>query len=291
MTSSGTSVALIGTGLLGEAIGRRLLEQGVKLHVWNRTPSRCQSLLDAGAHHLETLASAKQASDVIITVLRDGPTTARSIAALGDLTGQSIIPMGTMGIVEIRRLAEQTNKQGGQLLESPVLGSSPQALAGTLLLMAGGEPSLFERHQPLLRYLSERPRLVGPVGSGAACKLGLNQLIASLTHAFSLSLRLIQQAEVPVETFMDILRPSALYAPTFDKKLKRMLDADYDDPNFSTSLLRKDVLLFLEEALAADLHAEGLSSLATLLGKAEGSALDALDYCALHELTASDNSQ
>ena len=291
MISSGTSVALIGTGLLGEAIGRRLLEQGVTLHVWNRTPSRCQSLLDAGAHHLETLASAKQASDVIITVLRDGPTTARSIAALGDLTGQSIIPMGTMGIVEIRRLAEQTNKQGGQLLESPVLGSRPQALAGTLLLMAGGEPSLFERHQPLLRYLSERPRLVGPVGSGAACKLGLNQLIASLTHAFSLSLRLIQQAEVPVETFMDILRPSALYAPTFDKKLKRMLDADYDDPNFSTSLLRKDVLLFLEEALAADLHAEGLSSLATLLGKAEGSALDALDYCALHELTASDNSQ
>ena len=291
MTSPHASVALIGTGLLGEAIGLRLLQQGITLHVWNRTPSRCRSLLDAGAQLVEDLASVPQTSDVIITVLRDGPTTASSVAALGDLAHHCLIPMGTMGIVEIRQLAEQTKQQGGQLLESPVLGSRPQAFAGTLLLMAGGEPSLFERHQPLLRHLSERPQLVGPVGSGAACKLGLNQLIASLTHAFSLSLRLIQQADVPVETFMDILRPSALYAPTFDKKLERMLDSHYDNPNFSTALLRKDLLLFLEEATAAELNPEGLSGLASLLRKAEGSALDGLDYSALHELTGSENSQ
>lgn len=90
---------------------------------------------------------------------------------------------------------------------------------------------------------------------------------------------------------MDILRPSALYAPTFDKKLERMLDSHYDNPNFSTALLRKDLLLFLEEATAAELNPEGLSGLATLLLKAEGSALDGLDYCALHELTGSENSQ
>ena len=95
----------------------------------------------------------------------------------------------------------------------------------------------------------------------------------------------MQQAGVPVETFMAILRPSALYAPTFDKKLQRMLDGHYADPNFSTALLRKDLRLFLEEATAAGLQSSGLNGLDALLQEAEGGALDALDYCALHELT------
>ena len=195
------------------------------------------------------------------------------------------MPMGTMGITEIRRLAQQVHNQNGTCLEAPVLGSKPQAANGSLLVMAGGTKELFDQQRPLLDHLSHQPMLVGAIGSGAATKLALNQLIASLTHAFSLSLRLVQQAGVPVETFMAILRPSALYAPTFDKKLQRMLDGHYSDPNFSTALLRKDLRLFLEEATAAGLQSQGLQGLDTLLEQASGEELDALDYCALHELT------
>ena len=84
---------------------------------------------------------------------------------------------------------------------------------------------------------------------------------------------------------MSILRPSALYAPTFDKKLQRMLDQHYSDPNFSTALLRKDLRLFLEEATAAGLQTTGINGLATLLEEAQEGDLDGQDYCALHELT------
>ena len=166
-----------------------------------------------------------------------------------------------------------------------MLGSQPQALTGTLLVMAGGDQEVFDQQRSLLNQLAEAPQRVGPVGSGAATKIALNQLIASLTHSFSLSLRLIQQAGVPVETFMDILRPSALYAPTFDKKLQRMLDGHYSDPNFSTSLLRKDLLLFLQEAADQGLQAQGLQGVADLLMQAKDTELDDQDYCALHALT------
>ena len=74
-------------------------------------------------------------------------------------------------------------------------------------------------------------------------------------------------------------------APTFDKKLQRMLDSHYDDPNFSTALLRKDLRLFLEEATASGLQDQGMNGLATLLDQAKGTDLDQQDYCALHELT------
>ena len=280
------TIALLGTGLLGEAIGHRLLSQGCELRVWNRNPQRCQGLLEAGAAPIAHLSEGAAAGcDAVITVLRDGQVTRTVVAELGPLGGSCVIPMGTMGITEIRALAADVQNQNGRCLEAPVLGSRPQALQGSLLVMAGGETELFEQQRPLLELLSEQPLLVGPIGSGAAAKLALNQLIASLTHAFSLSIRLVQQAGVPVDTFMAILRNSALYAPTFDKKLQRMLDGHYSEPNFSTALLRKDLRLFLEEAAAAGLQASGLQGLDLLLEQSSGSQLDDLDYCALHELT------
>ena len=280
-----TSVAVLGTGLLGTAIATRLLEQGLNVHVWNRDPSRIVSLVEKGAIAISDLRRAAEGQRVLIPVLRDGSSTASVINTVGALQGSTVIPMGTMGVEESRKLATQVADQGGRYLEAPVLGSKPQALNGSLLVMAGGEAQVFEAQQPLLSHLCQEPLLVGPVGSGAATKLALNQLIASLTHSFSLSLQLIQRAGVPVETFMSILRPSALYAPTFDKKLQRMLDHTYADPNFSTALLRKDLRLFLEEATTAGLQDQGLSGLLSLLEQAEGTDLDEQDYCALHELT------
>jgi len=279
------SVALLGTGLLGESIGQRLLQRGVSLYVWNRTQGRCRGLIEAGAQALNSPSEAARCCDSLITVLRDGPITAAVLKDIGPLDGSTLITMGTVGVTESQTLAEQAAQQGGRYLEAPVLGSKPQALNGSLLVMAGGEAQVFEAQQPLLSHLCQEPLLVGPVGSGAATKLALNQLIASLTHSFSLSLQLIQRAGVPVETFMAILRPSALYAPTFDKKLQRMLDHSYADPNFSTALLRKDLRLFLEEATTAGLQDQGLSGLLSLLEQAKDTDLDEQDYCALHELT------
>ena len=280
-----TSVALLGTGTLGSAIARRFLSQGLDVHVWNRDSSRTAPLIDLGAIAITDLQTATHDCHSIVTVLTNGAVTTEVVAALGPLNGSTLISMGTMGLSESKALATQVLLQKGSYLEAPVLGSKPQALSGSLLVMAGGDADVFEQQLELLRHLSQQPKLVGPVGSGAATKLALNQLIASLTHSFSLSLRLIQQAGVPVETFMEILRPSALYAPTFDKKLERMLLGHYEDPNFSTALLRKDLELFLQETSEAGLQDLGLQGLAELLNKAKGTQLDHQDYCALHELT------
>ena len=281
-----TAVSLLGTGLLGTAIAQRLLDRGLDVHVWNRDASRLGPLVDQGATPILDLHDAALNRDAVITVLRDGNVTAEVLRSLGPLAQSTVIPMGTMGVKESQNLAAQVIRQGGDYLEAPVLGSRPQALSGTLLVMAGGTATAFTRQQDLLAQLSQQPIHVGDVGSGAATKLALNQMIASLTHSFSLALRLIQQSGVPVETFMEILRPSALYAPTFDKKLQRMLDQHYSDPNFSTALLRKDLRLFLEESATAGLQASGLQGLASLLDEAQGGDLDDQDYCALHELTA-----
>jgi 3-hydroxyisobutyrate dehydrogenase len=85
---------------------------------------------------------------------------------------------------------------------------------------------------------------------------------------------------------MELLRGSALYAPSFDKKLAKLLSGDLAHPNFPTAHLRKDLLLFLASARRQDLNTAGLDGLAGLLLQAAGTPIDSLDYSALHRLTA-----
>lgn len=281
------TIALLGTGLLGSAIGLRLLQSGRQLTSWNRHPARMESLRAAGARLAGSAAEAVVGADVVLSVLADGPAC-RSVLieqAGPGLAGKLVINVATIAPDESRELAAAVASRQGRFLEAPVLGSRPEALAGRLQVMAAGEPGVFAAALPLLRQLSDEPRLLGPVGSGLITKLALNQLIASLSHAFSLSLHLVQRGGADQEAFLELLRGSALHAPTFDKKLPRMLADDYADPNFPTAHLRKDLLLFLAAARAHGLNSAALEGLAELLEQARGTALDGLDYSALHRLT------
>ena len=100
-------IALLGTGLLGAAIGRRLLEQGHSLKVWNRTPEKCQTLLEAGAQAINALPDGANGCDTVISVLRDGPASAAVLQELGDLHGSCVMGMGTLAIDESQALEQQ----------------------------------------------------------------------------------------------------------------------------------------------------------------------------------------
>ena len=286
-------ITLVGSGLLGTAIGERLLARGFRLHVWNRRQERAQALVAAGAQLASSPAEAVAAGELVITVLSDGPITAEVLLnqAGTALPGRLVLQVATIAPAESRDLAIALQQRSARYLETPVLGSRPEALAGCLQVMVGGELADLERARPVLMALGGEPRHLGPVGAALHTKLALNQLIASLTHSFSLALHVVQQAGVEVETFMAILRESALYAPTFDKKLAKELADDYSNPNFPTAHLRKDLQLFLTAAAALQLETQGLRGLAELLERATAAGLDELDYSSLHRLTGTTSTQ
>jgi 3-hydroxyisobutyrate dehydrogenase len=109
-------------------------------------------------------------------------------------------------------------------------------------------------------------------------------LIATEISAFALSLGLVQRAGVPVDTFMAILRESALFAPMFEKKLPRLLTRDYQHPNFSTRHLLKDVDLFLREASGYELTTSSLDGIRPVLERTIAQGLGNSDYSALFEI-------
>ena len=279
-------VTLIGTGLMGCPMGERILAAGYDLTVFNRSRDKAEILGSSGAKIAATAAAAISSAECVILMLADGAAIREvlfSSEPMADFNDRTVIQMGTISPADSVALEKEVLGRGGEYLEAPVLGSSPEASAGKLLIMVGASEPQFNKWSTLLECFGSDPLLIGEVGQAAAVKLALNQLIASLTVGFASSLGLVQNLGIEVEFFMKILRRSALHAPIFDKKLTFMLNRDYGIGNFPSKHLLKDVALFSAAAQTVNLETMGIEAIHRLLeitlekGYAEG------DYSALFE--------
>jgi len=280
------NIALLGLGLMGLPIALRLQQQGFDVTGWNRSEAPRQRAAAAGLGVSADLSAALAPADLVILTLSDAAAVEQVLFPSDEmlpLAGKMLLQMGTIAPDESRALAAQAAAAGAGYLEAPVLGSIPEARAGRLIIMAGGDEALYQRCLPLLQQLGQAPQRIGDVGQGAALKLAMNQLIASLTGGFSLSLGLVQAEGIQVEQFMSLLRASALYAPTFDKKLGKMLGHDYANPNFPLKHLLKDVRLFCQVAERNGIDTALPQAMESLLelGQRQGHGDD--DYSALYE--------
>ncbi|KAL3161163.1 hypothetical protein ABBQ38_009532 [Trebouxia sp. C0009 RCD-2024] len=271
----------------GNKVARRLSEEGCQVAAWNRNISKTEALSAAGISVHQSAQAAAQQSDVLVLMLSDADAIKDVLLGADqpvDLQGKVVVQMGTIGPKESCDIASQIEAAGAQYLEAPVLGSQPEASKGTLLIMVGSETKPQDsKAWSVLTKLGKEPVHMGAVGTAAATKLALNQLIASLTVGFSTSLGLLQRNGADIDKFMDILRGSALYAPTFDKKLQRMLDRDYANPNFPTKHLLKDIRLFTSEAEKVKLDTSLLQGLEAVIASTVDRGLAETDYSAVHE--------
>jgi len=279
-------VAVLGTGLLGSEIAIRLQDRQFDVTVWNRSPNKANPLATAGIRPTASAADAIASADVTLLLLADAEAIRSTLFSKDTeavLAGRTIVQMGTIAPNESRAIARAVQGAGGDYLEAPVLGSLPEARGGRLIVMAGGDLSLFERCLPVFEALSEHPQRVGEIGQGAAMKLAMNQLIAGLTASFSYSLGLVREEGIDVQQFMDLLRGSALYAPTFDKKLDKYLAREYGQANFPVKHLLKDVSLFRQAAEQTRMDTAPILALEAALARAVGNGLGDADYSAVYE--------
>ncbi|UCH92538.1 MAG: NAD(P)-dependent oxidoreductase [Candidatus Aminicenantes bacterium] len=277
-------IAFFGTGLLGTPMVLRLLEAGHQVVVYNRTAARAEPLGKKGAEIAVKPAEAVEKAQVLITMLTDYSAVDEVLfsRAAQKFHGKTLIQMGTISPMESLMLKHHFEEAGGEYIEAPVLGSIPQAKARTLIVLFGGILDQFKQWQSFLKVFGDRVIRMGNVGKASAAKLALNQLIASLTAAFSMSLGYCRESGVNIKRFMEILRGSALYATTFDKKLNRMLTRNFKNPNFPVKHLLKDVDLMLAEFGKKGINIEPLEGVKKILLKnmAEGNA--DMDYSVLY---------
>lgn len=176
-------IAILGIGLMGFPMGRRLCEAGHEVHVWNRTLHKAQRLIKAGATVHEEPAAAVHDADLVITMLDNGTVVGHVLFALGAAAamkpGTLLVDMSSIKPVEARDHAARLSELHIAYLDAPVSGGTIGAESGSLAIMVGGKASNFERALPVLNVFG-RATHVGPIGAGQLTKLA-NQMIVGAT--------------------------------------------------------------------------------------------------------------
>ena len=190
-------VAILGTGIMGYPMARRLCEAGFTVNVWNRTPEKAQTLEAYGASVAQTPCDAVENAQIVIGMLANKSAAELVYFDLDVLSAMKpdslLIEMATMPPTSAIELSRAVISQGKRFLDAPVSGGEEGAIAGSLNIMVGGGRDDFDEASPVFAPLGQATH-VGPTGSGSVAKL-CNQMIVGNTviavaEALNLSLKM-----------------------------------------------------------------------------------------------------
>jgi 3-hydroxyisobutyrate dehydrogenase-like beta-hydroxyacid dehydrogenase len=279
-----TTIAFIGLGRMGSRMAHRLLEAGHDLVVWNRSPDKMSSLVEAGAKPASSPAEAARQAEVIITMVAD-PTALRAVTEVPDGIAAGMdqsathIEMSTVGPAAIERLVS-TLPEGTAVLDAPVLGSLAEVERGELHIFVGGPPDLAERWTPLLSILGS-PIHVGPTGAGASAKLVANASLLGVIGLLGETLALALSLGLARDTAFEVLARTPLSAQA--ERRRQAIEREEYPARFALSLARKDADLILEAGAASGTDLRLVRAARTWLAEAEEAGWGDRDYAAVLE--------
>jgi len=271
MGDKGT-VAVLGTGIMGAAMARRLCGAGFDVRVWNRTRERAEPLAEAGASVAASPAEAADQADYILTVLADGGAVEAVMFGPDGAAGTAgddvvWLQMSTVGVRAAEVLGRAAALRDLVYVDAPVLGTKEPAERGQLLVLASGPDDARDRCAPVFEAVAGRVLWLGPAGAGSRLKLVVNAWLLGLLGALAESVALAQCIGADPAQFLDAIRGGPLGAPYADLKGRMMMEADFP-PSFALHLAHKDVRLVLEAAGDCDMPLPLAGTMAQQFGRA-----------------------
>lgn len=225
-------VALIGAGIMGNAIGTRLIETGNELHVFDRNPPKVNALTAKGATGHESAAEAVIQADFIILSLNNADGIEDVVFSKGGIAdsasnGTLIIDMSSIDPASTRRFSKNATEAGLRWLDCPLSGGAPKALIGQLTVMAGGEPEDFDRSKTVMNQLCGNYTLMGPSGAGQTTKL-INQVLCALNFiAVAEATQLALDAGVNAAKIPEAIRGGRADSAILQEFMAKMAAKDY----------------------------------------------------------------
>jgi len=275
-------VGFCGLGQMGSPIAERLLRAGHDLVVWNRSPAKAEPFVEAGAERAGSPAGAAGRVDVVITMLSSPAAVEEVIFGDEGIASRieadtTLVEMSTVGPSTVQQIAGGM-PAGVEVVDAPVLGSIPEAEAGSLTIFVGASDETFERLRGLFSALGE-PLHIGPFGSAAAMKLVVNSTLGALQLAFGEAMALADALGLDPSKTLDVLEGSAIGGTV--RKKREKLESSVFDPNFKLALAAKDMRLVTEAARASGIELPGADAARSAFEAADESGLGELDYSAV----------
>ena len=253
-TADARPVAVIGLGLMGEVMSKRLIDAGFSVTGFDIDPARRARLAEIGGRPADSIAElAAPARCIVIAVFNtdqvEDVVENHLLPALGEGSKKIVLCMSTCDPDRVAALARRVIPRGIRYLDTPVSGTSDQVRRGDGVALIGGDPAIAQEVKPVLDSLFARYFHVGKIGDGGRAKLAVNLILGLNRLALAEGLVFAERLGLDPAAFLTVARGSASYSQVMDTKGPKMVRGDFS-PEGRVKQTLKDAHLMLEQATA-----------------------------------------
>lgn len=251
-------IGIIGTGMLGNAVGLHLLDSGLELTVYNRTTEKTKELEKKGAAVVDSPKKVAESSELVITIVKDANAVNQvSFEPNGIIKGKhqglTVADMSTISPSESKNISKLFEKNGIVKLDIPVMGGPNVAISGDLVVMASGDKKTFERFKKVFEKIGNKVFFLGESGTAHSVKLAMNLQIAMLALSLSEGITLVRGANVDPKVFLEILNSTYFKTGMSENKAYKMIENKFQ-ATFTLENLNKDIKTIIETAESYGLY-------------------------------------
>ena len=256
-------IGWIGTGVMGHAMCGHLLAAGHDVRVFNRTRSKTQTLIDAGATWCDTPAKVAENCDAVFTIV-GYPADVESVilgpdgVLAGCDAGCTIVDMTTSEPTLAERICTTATAQSVHALDAPVSGGDVGAQQATLSIMVGGDEATFKKTTPLLELMGKTITYMGAAGSGQHTKMCNQTLAAGNMIGMVEALLYAQATGLDAHQVIRVIGSGAASSWAINTLGPRIADGDFE-PGFFIKHFVKDMGIVLSETARRRLELPGLT--------------------------------
>ncbi len=245
-------IGFIGIGLMGQGMSKNLLKAGYEVTVWNRTESKTKPVVEAGASLAKSPKEVAENSDIVVSIVTGSKDVEEVLlgedgAIHGAKKGDIFIDMSTISPIATMDFAKKLEEKGIEMVDAPVSGGVIGADNGTLSIMVGGKPEVFEECKPILEAMGKTITYIGGNGDGQVCKAVNQILVGTAMLGVAEALVFAAKAGVNVDKVHQAVSGGAAGGWQLTNNGGRVLKGDMA-PGFKIKDYLKDLGIIMETA-------------------------------------------
>ncbi len=236
-------IGFVGMGVMGLPMAKNVLKKsGCEMLGFDVMEKQCAGFREAGGTVAEDVSEIYKSCDVILQMLPTHPIIINSVEqaiALGK-PGNIIVDLSSTAPDIIQDLYAKAKAADMSLLDSPVSGGNPMAIAGTLAIMCGGDEDAYKKVEPILQCMGH-PVRVGGSASGSVTKLVNNMIGGAELVAFAEGYAFAAKAGIDLQMTFDATKTGFIGGPMYENKIPKIIKRDYE-PGARIAVHRKDII-------------------------------------------------
>ena len=240
-----SNIGFIGLGIMGNAMSKNLIKAGHSLVVYDIVPDLLDRVVAAGGARGASCSDVASRSDILITMLPDGPEVEQAVLGPGGVLegarpGSILADMSSISPLVAQKAGRACAAKGIRFLDAPVSGGEPKAIDGTLAIMVGGDQATFDEMLPIFQKMGSSVILTGQVGAGNVTKLANQIIVACNIAAMGEALVLATRAGLDPQVVFDAIKGGLAGSTVLNAKAPMVIGRNFK-PGFRIKLHQKDL--------------------------------------------------